>query len=368
MVAKLQKILMQWVACAPVSVEVASAFQIFPSVLSYNSEEYVEERSSRQARDTKDKKTFINWIRQHNPFSQRSEDLVGLSSGLVADSTIDCDQALEKGLLSMLSMVGKSFAEVIIPRNNKVKSMSSMNHTIKVRENNADVNVQQLFNRIVCVVKGVSEPKDYFKYELAPTPPSLFDKVSMQKGKKASIVTAFVKEESTVIDECTYVIDGGHILHSIVWPRPATYGEVINNYVSHVKNRYGETCIIVFDGYPDYPTTKGNEQERRAARRTSSDININENTVTTTTQADFPANNNNKKLLIEQLSAQFRRQEVRLQDADVSIVAAAVEMASNGARVVVVGQGTYLLILLTTSSTDSLNIWFLRPRSGNKQS
>lgn len=191
----------------------------------------------------------------------------------------------------------------------------------------------------------------------------------MQKGKKSSIVTAFVKEESTVIDECTYVIDGGHILHSIVWPRPATYGEVINNYVSHVKNRYGETCIIVFDGYPDYPTTKGNEQERRAARRTSSDININENTVTTTTQSDFPANNNNTKLLIEQLSAQFRRQEVRLQDADVSIiVAAAVEMASNGARVVVAGQDTYLLILLTTSSTDSLNIWFLRPRSGNKQS
>lgn len=40
-----------------------------------------------------------------------------------------------------------------------------MNHTIKVRENNADLNVQQLFNRIVCVVKGVSELKDCFKYE-----------------------------------------------------------------------------------------------------------------------------------------------------------------------------------------------------------
>lgn len=55
-------------------------------------------------------------------------------------------------------------------------------------------------------------------------------------------------------------------------------------------------------------------------------------------------------------------------DADVSIVGAAIELASNGSRVVFVGQNTDLLLLLITSSTDSKNIWFLLPRSGFKQS
>lgn len=38
--------------------------------------------------------------------------------------------------------------------------MWSINHTIKVKENSAEGYVQQLLNRIACVVKGVSELKD----------------------------------------------------------------------------------------------------------------------------------------------------------------------------------------------------------------
>ena len=366
--------LMRWVTCAPVSVEVCLAFQKISGISSYTSEQHVEERSSRQARDTRDKQTFINWMQQHNPFNQRCENLVSLSSGLVADHTIDCDQALQKGLRSMSSMVGNNFCEIVIRRNNKVKAMSSMNSSIKVRENIVAVNPQQLFNRIVCVVKGTKELKECFKHELAPSPTSLFNEVGMRKGKKSSLVAAFKMEESPEIDSCIYVLDGGHILHSIVWPRPATYQEVIINYTSHVISRYGGNCVVVFDGYPVYPTTKGNEQERRAARRTSADINISENTlntVTTTTQAEFLANSANKKLLIKYLAVQLRSRGVQVEeaeaDADVSIVAAAIEKARDGSRVLVVGQDTDLLVLLITLSTDEMHTWFLRPGSGNKK-
>lgn len=130
------------------------------------------------------------------------------------------------------------------------------------------------------MVKGVSELKDCFNYELALAPPSLFDEVSIRKGKKSPIVIAFAKEESIGIHKCTYLIDGGHIQHRIVWPRPATYGEVMNNCIAHAKSRNGDACLIIFYVYPDYPTTNGNELERRTAKRTSSDINISENTVT----------------------------------------------------------------------------------------
>lgn len=56
------------------------------------------------------------------------------------------------------------------------------------------MNSQQLFNPIVCVVKGGNELKECFQYELAPIPPSLFDEVSMRNGKKSLIVIEFVKK------------------------------------------------------------------------------------------------------------------------------------------------------------------------------
>lgn len=57
-----------------------------------------------------------------------------------------------------------------------------------------------------------------------------------------------------------YVVDGGYFLHRLFWPNNETYGEIIiERYVETVVNKYGKDCHLVFDGYPDYPTTKGLE-------------------------------------------------------------------------------------------------------------
>nr|CAD7425100.1 unnamed protein product [Timema monikensis] len=120
-------------------------------------------------------------------------------------------------------------------------------------------------------------------------------------------------EESEEIDQYIYVLDGGHTLHNIVWPRTAAYQEVINNYTSQVIVRYNSNGVVVFDGYPRYPTMEENEQEIRAAGRTSTDINISEKTVTITTQAEFLANNGNKKLLIKYIVTHLKSQGVHIE-------------------------------------------------------
>lgn len=129
-------------------------------------------------------------------------------------------------------------------------------------------------------------------------------KLLLRKGKKSSVVTAFVMDESTEVDQCIYVLGGRHILHSIVWPRPATYEEVINNYASQIISQNGDNFIAVFDGQSAYTTTKGiNKKEQQEG---SAYVNICENTVTTKTQVEFLKNSINKKVLIQYLSAQFR--------------------------------------------------------------
>lgn len=370
--------LMRWVTCAPINVEVSQAFQIFTNVSPYTSEQHIEERLSRQERDAKDKAKFIKWIEQHNPFDQSREELISLSSGLVADSDIDCFQAQEKGHAAMSELVGKDFGSVTVKRKNKVTNFASMNIAIKVRGNNVYINTQQLFNRILCVTKNSDELKSYFRFELAPRPPSLFDDVSMRKGKKSSLIAAFQPAKESEEKEMNeskpiYILDGGHLLHSVVWPRPATYGDIIDNYTSSVLQNYGRSCIVVFDGYPDYPTTKGCEQHRRALRKTSADIHVSENTVTTTSQAEFLQNRNNKKALICSIATRFDNEKIFVKiaeaDADVDIASAAFEKAALGATAVVVGQDTDLLVLLTSLSTNSMDIWFHRPGSrGGKSS
>ena len=51
------------------------------------------------------------------------------------------------------------------------------------------------------------------------------------------------------------------------WPKLATYGDIVNMYVSCALKRYTKHSSFVFDGYPAYSTTKGQEKLRRAKKK-----------------------------------------------------------------------------------------------------
>ena len=200
-------------------------------------------------------------------------------------------------------MTGKPFTDITLGlhRNDKVKTISDKQNSINIRGQNTVVNPHLFFNRISCVLKSSSDLEEFLYYELAPQPPSLFSNGVMRKPNKSSLGTlikSFAPGQQDLPENCQYVVDGGHLLQSVVWPQPSTYRDVSLCYVSYVLKHYGPGTTVVFDGYSTI-SPKTAEQQRRAQRVTSSDIMFDENVATTTSQAAFVSNSHNKERLID---------------------------------------------------------------------
>lgn len=165
------------------------------------------------------------------------------------------------------------------------------------------INPDQLFHRVIFMSQGTNNLKPYFNHEVSPYPLSLFTNNQMlRKGTKSSIMKIFEKlnESEEVFESLTsnmYVVDGGYFLHRIFWPKNETYGEIIERYVENVVKKYGKDCHLVFDGYPDYPTTEGLEHVRRS-KRTLRELKFTLNMQCTTNQSKFFPNPKHKSQFI----------------------------------------------------------------------
>lgn len=61
------------------------------------------------------------------------------------------------------------------------------------------------------------------------------------------------------------MLDGGALLHRVIWPKGKTYDEICNIYVEYVLPKYGR-ATVVFDGYLDQPSTKDSTHEKRTGQ------------------------------------------------------------------------------------------------------
>lgn len=375
--------LARWVDALPLCLGICNALEDFTGIHPQTSEQHVtthnehkDLRPASRSRDRKDLEKFLAWLREHSPFSPKPDGaLVSLSSGVVADETINCEEAIQIGKTSMHSMIGKPFSEVKLRRKDKVKSLESMKKSITVHGEEKVVNPQQLFNRIACALNTNSDNQlcEYFKYELSPFPPALFDEVSMRKTTKSvltDVLLAGVPMLSDADSEAMFVLDGGMFLHRVVWPRPATYREVCELYVRYVKTHYGSNVAVVFDGYSsDAMNTKSEERRRRAAKTSSAEIVFEREMMVATGQAQFLANSLNKTRLIEELSEFLLDGNVKVHhakgDADRLLVTTALGYSEQGNRVVLVGNDADLLVmLLVTVEEEHSGLCMCFPGSG----
>jgi len=144
-----------------------------------------------------------------------------MSLGIVADvigNSLSRGQAVAIGNKSLHSIIGGNFGDMALKRSFKVKPMSSMTVTLKMRDDIVEVNSIQLFMRIVCVMKSENDLMTYLKYKLAPKPPSIFDEVSLRKTQKSALLTLFPSsgDKSEIFKAPTKVIiDGGYLLHAL---------------------------------------------------------------------------------------------------------------------------------------------------------
>ena len=158
--------------------------------------------------------------------------------------------------------------------------------------------------------------------------------------------------EKPNFNNAMYVVDGGFLLHRVVWSVGQTYGEICIQYVSYIQKYYGENCTAVFDGYPDdnEKGTKAAECMRRFKKCSAPEILLNKD-LKAAAQSKFLSNDKNKKrficMLHEYLQDSANLFQEAPEDADALIVHTAIHYSSNYESVVTVGEDVDLLVILS---------------------
>ncbi|GBM64689.1 hypothetical protein AVEN_3162-1, partial [Araneus ventricosus] len=52
-------------------------------------------------------------------------------------------------------------------------------------------------------------------------------------------------------DNLYFVLDGGSLIHRVVWPKQETFGDFYTIYMSYIERHYGDEVTVVFDGYTE---------------------------------------------------------------------------------------------------------------------
>ncbi|GBM36825.1 hypothetical protein AVEN_82819-1 [Araneus ventricosus] len=123
-------------------------------------------------------------------------------------------------------------------------------------------------------------------------------------------------------DNLYFVLDGGSLIHRVVWPKQETFGDVYITYMSYIKRHYGDETTVVFDGY------------------TESSVNI------------------------KPLENVGIRTFVATDDADVHIVKTTIETYEKIKKQVVIGQDVDILVLLIALTPVYIDILMLKEGKG----
>ncbi|XP_043285283.1 uncharacterized protein [Venturia canescens] len=357
-------VLSKWVLTTPALVYLTESITEFCNVFLASTEQHIDARPTRISRDNADVKKLTDWFDNHNPFPHM-EGIISLSSGLKGDSKINCHEALEIGLTCLENtwritddQCPKTFKDIKFKKINKILSLKSLVSLVKVADRTVTIDPSLLFQRICVLQKTESELKSYFNHELVPYPLSLFDDNGMRKTPKSKLYNFFTPVEPQVkAPNNAYVIDGGFLLHKIVWQSTEIFKDILDRYVNYLVNNYSPNCIVVFDGYPekaDEMFTKSAERQRRTRANCAPEVKFDLHMPSTLTQDKFLSNEKNKSHLIYMLSEKLRNVGFGVkqaqEDADYLIVETAISISDQYHSVFIVGEDIDLLVILTQNA------------------
>ena len=286
---------------------------------------------------------------------------MSISSGVVADKAANADKAYDIGKAAAVAMTGHSYGDVKLKRKDQIKSIGVANDKVTVRGREVEVNSTLLFMRVACVIKHQAEMGEYLRHEFGSKPPALFDNGIMRKTVKSALANRLksnVTPCSEGLENPFYIIDGGHLLHAVKWPRDCTYVHLCETYAALVINHYGTDSTVIFDGYTDRMSTKVAEQQRRATQHTSPDILFEPEMVASTPQNQFLGNRHNKATLITRLKSTLENAGISCSqstaDADHLISSTALTAAHIMDRpVILMGTDPDLLVMLVHKAIQS---------------
>lgn len=364
--------LTKWVIGMPTTLKITEKIEEYCGVAYSTAEQHVDARKSRISKDAQDLQNFVEWFSSHPPFPD-FHGIMSISTGLTGEEKTNPHNAYELGVSSMSNIVGDNFAKVKFQRKNRVMPLAATVTGVTTRDFACSADPEMLFRRISYVKKSQEQFKQNFHHELAPHPMSLFDEYGMRKTKKSSLYEAFSPLCDTVTGDTVYVVDGGFLLHRVVWHQREIFSTILDRYVEYVRKHYKDTAIIVFDGYPENVENKGTKGAERARRMSCAtrDTIFDESMPATTSQSKFLSNERNKsrlitKLIIKLTSEGFTVKQAN-EDADTLIVNTALEESSESNSVTIVGEDVDLLVIMTALAESKHNINFLKQGKGKTE-
>ena len=253
-----------------------------------------------------------------------------------------------------------------------VHTLNELKPGVKVDKQTVQIDHSILFLRCTALAqREIEDITAYFAHVMMAVPTSLFRGFFMRKVDKSELGREIKKNVRNIMpDYATQfppdsipVIDGGWLLHFIRWKKNATYADVLGQYSSFLRTKYGMCCVL-FDGY-EYDSTKDHEHKRCQTGKVSASIVIAESAQVHRDQQAFFSNEKNKtnfiSLLTTHLQGTGHQVEVSCGDADTLIVSSALEFAWNGQRVV--AEDTDVLIMLVYHWRNCMEDIFIRKES-----
>jgi len=177
--------------------------------------------SSDQHEEMGQTQKVFQWFETNNPFDSNRVELQSLSTGLIADETINCDEVENVGQRIQSQIDGLTVAKASIKRKDQVKSLASLKNAVRVNNHTVNIDPALLFTRLIVIAERCTDIKSYFGYELTPVPTSLFVDNLMRKPNKASLIQTLLGKDHQLVDETEiintkyHVVDGGALLRKV---------------------------------------------------------------------------------------------------------------------------------------------------------
>ena len=277
-------------------------------------------KASRINRDTSDIRKLVEVFNEHGVFSSSFTKLVSLSTGLIADESVNAEDARSVGDNILQSMVGETVSAYSFSQKNQAKTLASAVYVKTPSGGQIELDPQHLYQRLLLMGVGDIPLAELLGYELCSIPAALFDNyMRMRTGDKAELIHHLVKlvPESVVSTLPTtglrYVIDGGGLLHKFAWPKNSTYAEICAVYVGHVRSSYAN-ATVVFDGHHG-PSAKDEAHRRRASNDVGTTVSVTKEMRLTMSKKAFLGNGSNKQALIYLLADEMVRTGIHVEHA-----------------------------------------------------
>ncbi|KAJ8876649.1 hypothetical protein PR048_021096 [Dryococelus australis] len=129
---------------------------------------------------------FTTWFQEHEPFTKLSGELVSLSCSYVSDDSVNCDQSYEIGIAEIREKFWRfAFAQI-----GRGKNTSQTE-------------------------KGES---------------SITGSDSQSSTASQQDIACFGLQVDIYVNDATFVLDGGFLIHYVSWPDNFTHGEIVKSY------------------------------------------------------------------------------------------------------------------------------------------